>query len=168
MDGVKRKQKVMEFASKYRYAILILVIGIGLMLLPTGNAREKEPLASEPPVPQPQSNVQQELQRILTQIEGAGRVEVMLTMASGEEIRYQTDIKLSGGENGGQQQNTVIITDGKHAQQGLVSKRIPPTYQGAIVVCQGADQPTVRLAVTDAVSKVTGLNSSRISVLKMK
>jgi stage III sporulation protein AG len=39
---------------------------------------------------------------------------------------------------------------------------------GAIVVCQGGDQPTVRLAILDAVSKVTGLGADKISILKMK
>jgi stage III sporulation protein AG len=39
---------------------------------------------------------------------------------------------------------------------------------GAIVLCQGADVPSVRLAIVDAVSKVTGLVANQISVLKMK
>jgi len=36
------------------------------------------------------------------------------------------------------------------------------------VVCQGADDPAVRLAVSQAVSSVTGISTDRISVLKMK
>jgi len=39
---------------------------------------------------------------------------------------------------------------------------------GAVIVCQGADDPQVRLSIVDAVSKVTGLGSDKISVLKMK
>ena len=44
----------------------------------------------------------------------------------------------------------------------------PPTYLGAIIICEGADDANIRLAVVDAVSKVTGLGANRISVLKMK
>lgn len=35
------------------------------------------------------------------------------------------------------------------------------------MVCQGADNAAVRLAIVEAVSKVTGLGANRISVLKM-
>ena len=60
-----------------------------------------------------------------------------------------------------------MITDENRTQTGLVQQSIPPTYRGAIVVCQGADSPAVCLAVKEAVSKVTGLDTSQISVLKM-
>jgi stage III sporulation protein AG len=36
------------------------------------------------------------------------------------------------------------------------------------VVCQGADDPVVKLLIVDAVSKVTGLGADKISVMKMK
>jgi hypothetical protein len=39
---------------------------------------------------------------------------------------------------------------------------------GAIVVCQGADSPSVKLAITQAVAKITGLGTDEICVLKMK
>ena len=40
--------------------------------------------------------------------------------------------------------------------------------QGAVVVCQGADHPQVRLNVTNAVAVYTGLGSDKITVMKMK
>jgi stage III sporulation protein AG len=36
------------------------------------------------------------------------------------------------------------------------------------VICQGAADPAVRLAVVEAVADATGLGADRISVLKMK
>ena len=49
-----------------------------------------------------------------------------------------------------------------------MQQKLSPVYQGAIILCQGADSPSVRLAITQAVSKVTGLPTDRIAVLKMK
>ena len=40
--------------------------------------------------------------------------------------------------------------------------------EGAIVICEGADDPVIRLAVTDAVSLYTGLGSDRIQVVRMQ
>lgn len=39
---------------------------------------------------------------------------------------------------------------------------------GAVVVCAGADDPRVRLDVTNAVAAYTGLGSDKITVMKMK
>ena len=39
---------------------------------------------------------------------------------------------------------------------------------GAVIVCQGADDPEVRLNVTNAVAAYTGLGSDKITVMKMK
>jgi stage III sporulation protein AG len=62
----------------------------------------------------------------------------------------------------------VIITDGNRNQKPVISQVIPAKYLGAVIICQGADQPTVRLAIVEAVSKLTGLGTDRVCVLKMK
>ena len=63
---------------------------------------------------------------------------------------------------------TVIVTDGQRTESGLVSQVNPPSYLGAIVVCQGADSPAIKYAITQAVAKITGLGTDAICVLKMK
>ena len=109
------------------------------------------------------------LSDILCHIDGAGNVQVLLTTERGEETIYQTDSHTSvGGDNNSAQVETVIISGSERNQSGLIKQINPPTYMGAIVVCQGADSPIVRLAIVEAVSKVTGLGADRISVLKMK
>ena len=93
----------------------------------------------------------------------------MLTVAAGQETIYQTDEKHSVSSNESDTQiSTVIVTDAQKQQVGLIHQVNPATYLGAIIVCQGADRPAIRLAIVDAVSKVTGLGADRISVLKMK
>lgn len=105
----------------------------------------------------------------MQQIEGAGKVDVLLAEASGQEIIYQLDEDKSiSAEDSKIKKETVIITDSNRDETGLVSKIIAPIYQGAIVVCQGGDRAEVRLAIVEAVSRVTGLPSHQISVLKMK
>ena len=52
--------------------------------------------------------------------------------------------------------------------QGVGEAEVLLSGSGAVVVCQGADQPYVRLDVTNAVAAYTGLGSDQISVIKMK
>lgn len=168
MDIVMLKNKVQKTVQKYKYPLLILLIGLGLMLLPENLFKTEQ--TSQTPVQQDQTqpDLSSQLAEILSQISGAGKVKVMLTVASGEKTVYQEDVDISGGESSSSRQDTVIITDSDRNQSGLVTRVDPPTYLGAIIVCQGADKAAVRLAIVEAVSRVTGLGADRISVLKMK
>jgi len=160
------KGKLSEFIKKYKYAFLILLLGITLMLLPT----KKEPSAENQLTitrhEMEEPDDEQRLKQILMQIKGAGKVEIMLTYSVGEEIIYQTDSQKSGESS--QRSDTVVINDANRLESGLIRQVNPAVYMGAIVVCQGADNASVHLAIVDAVSKVTGLRSDQISVLKMK
>jgi len=169
MDLNKLKERFLEFIQKYKYVALILLIGIGLMLLPTGKHKEQV-VQNQPELQKKEEKAASEqLADILSCIDGAGSVQVFLTVAAGEQTVYQTnDTITSGTDTNNTQIDTVTITDAQRNEAGLVRQINPPIYQGAIVVCQGADSATVRLAIADAVSKVTGLGTDRISVLKMK
>lgn len=170
MDIKQQISKISEFINKYKYAFLILLIGLLLMIGPTLNGNddaEKKEIAKE--------NVSQtemleaRLSALLSKVEGAGDVDVMLTVAAGEEVIYQTnDDRTNSNASTDVHMNTVTITDSERNQTGLIRQVYPEVYQGAIVVCHGADSPSVRLAIVDAVSRITGLGANAISVLKMK
>lgn len=161
MDMTALREKTGKWFSKYKYLALILLVGIGLMLIPSKSdtVKSTQQIAQQTVET---TGIAEQLEAILSNIKGAGKVQVMLTVKSGEQTVYQTDTPATD------RQDTVIITDDNRAQNGLVQQVISPTYRGAIVLCQGADSASVCLAIKEAVSKVTGLDTSQISVLKMK
>lgn len=156
--------KAAGFLMKYRYAACILLIGIVLMLLPTGNTNEKPPEVTVQGEAA-QISVEEQLSALLSKIQGAGKVEVMLSYASGAETRYHGDTDTDADST---RNSAVIVTDGDRNESALVTRVDPPKYLGAIVICQGGDSAAVRLAIVDAVSKYTGLGADQIAVLKMK
>ena len=85
------------------------------------------------------SALERRISQTLSRVEGAGRVEVTIAM-----------------QTAGAPQRTLGADRGEQ------------TPCGAVAVAQGADDPLVKLAITEAVSKVTGLRSDKISVIKMK
>lgn len=139
------------------------------MLLPTGENHAEsalQPIAET--IPQKEA-LQEQLSELLSQMEGAGKVQVLLTQATGEKTRYQTnDDNTSAEHTQTNRTDTVILTDSSRNQVGLVSQVDPPTYLGAVVLCQGAENSAVKLAITQAVSNATGLGYHKITVLKMK
>lgn len=167
MDELTPQKKLGELLNKYKYALLILAVGLCLMLLPeSGEApAEETPIqtAAEP------ETMEQMLAQILAQIEGAGKVQVLLSEESGSETFYQTDTESQTGESDASSQSqTVIISDADRNESGLVRRTDPPKYLGAVIVCQGADNANVRLAIVEAVRCATGLGANQISVVKMK
>lgn len=155
-------ERIIQLLRQYRYGVLVLVIGIFLMLLPTGETDIAEQVHIDNSV---SVSVQDSLEEILGQIEGAGKVRVMLTQSAGELTIYQQNTDISADTT---REDTVVITDAEREERGLVQQVIPPVYLGAIIVCQGGDRAAVKLAIVEAVASVTGLTSDKITVLKMK
>ena len=166
MEWIATKEATEEWIKKHRWTILVLVVGFALMILPDK--------AEEVPSPQiqPQAEertLEQELEEVLSKLEGAGKVKVLLSRSAGEEVHYQTDEDIRQSESGRDQQSrTVLITGTDRTDSGLVRRVDPPVYLGAVVICQGADSASIRLSIVDAVGTATGLSTDRISVLKMK
>lgn len=170
MESINVLSRLRGLVQKYRHAALVLLIGMALMLLPTPGKEE----AQDASVPEAQTEPAEEdlearLAQLLSKIDGAGAVEVLLTVRSGSETLYQTDSETNSEESASRQSvSTVIIEDADNAESGLVRRTDPPVYLGAVVVCQGADDPKVKLAIVEAVRCVTGLGADQISVVKMK
>lgn len=166
MDWLKDRNRLLELVEKYKYVLLVIVIGIILMILPTEKRVASEHPDSEIPVTN--EPMDEQLERILTQIRGVGKVQVMLTEQTGRETIYQVDEDRTEGSDNMKVKKETVIVSGGGTQSGLVQTVTPATYLGAIIVCQGAGSPAVRLAVANAVSAVTGISMDRISVLEMK
>lgn len=168
MDLGSIGNKIKLWIIRFRYPILVIVIGLILLSIPTKNKGTTVQTVSNSPV-QTVPDVAEELTRILQQIQGVGKVRVMLTVSKGEKTEYQQNEDMMNTENDTSvRKETVIIRDANDGEMALIIQVIPPEYLGAIIVCEGADNASVKLAVVEAVSKVTGLRSDHISVLKMK
>lgn len=99
-----------------------------------------------------------------------GEVRLLLTVETDGErqLAGNTETSYSGSasapEDFSRSWEAVMAQDG--GQTPVVTTTRYPTYRGALVVCQGGDQASVRLAVTEAVTALTGLPADRVSVAK--
>ena len=165
MEATAPKQRINALFGKYKYPILVALVGLGLMLLPS----EQEPSEPVEPPRAVESSLEEKLEALLGRIEGAGQVSVLLTEKEGSQTLYQTDSQTDADESGSRRtDDTVLVEDENRTESGLVRQTLGPVYRGAVILCQGADDPTVKLAVVEAVRCVTGLGADQISVQKMK
>lgn len=150
--------------EQYRFPLLVLLFGIMLMLLPQKLEKQDTDTIASDGVQQ-EDTIEERLTALLESIDGAGRVCVMLTLETGSVTTFQQDTdRITATDREELHQETVLLDK----DQPLVSKMTYPIYRGAVVICQGADRPSVKLNVIRAVSSLTGLGSDKITVIKMK
>lgn len=165
MDWLAYKATAQEYIKKYKYIVVAILAGILMMTFPSPKSSTAVVHSEEEKV----ENLEEALAQILSKVYGAGKVEVLLSEASGAQTIYQADENRSkNNESVDIRTDTVLVTDSDRNETGLIKQINPPVYQGAIVLCQGADSASVQLAIVQAVGDITGLTSDRITILKMK
>ena len=163
------KEKLRDILKKYRFAALVALAGVVLMLLPgkkdsmpDAETAERETFSLE--------ETERRMAEVLSAMDGVGRVQVLLTLRSGETLSLAEDSSATLGSGGDVRQDSQVLTvnRGSGKQGVVVTQRLYPTCQGAVVVCQGAGDSRVRLRVMETVAVLTGLSSDKISVVQWK
>ena len=164
-----KTEKFMGALKKYKYAAVILLVGLVFLCWP---AEEKETAQKSPAAAEASfEEIEERMEKILSAMAGVGEVELMLTVDAGSELLLagEENLTYSGStaapENY-ERQESVVVLSGSDGEEVVVTKSIYPVYRGALVVCDGGDEARVKLAVTEAVSALTGLSSEKISVIK--
>lgn len=163
LDGLKKA------IAKNKYIALVLILGLAIILWPSGGGDNGEERSRDAPIiaeeqMTPQFSLAQEEARIaeaLSQIAGAGRVSVVLTLRTSVEQEVAVDEDSSG------RRATVTIATGQGTQSEVTLRYNYPRYQGALVISEGANDATVRLEITRAVAALTGLRTDHITVSQM-
>ena len=166
MEGriIVNPKAIAQKLEKFKYPALILLLGMVLILWPS---KQKQP--EEAPVPElteSAPSIEEELEDILSCIDGAGKVRVLLSLRTGDETVYQTDTASTKGQDTESRTVTTVMAGSEDVP--VVRQTVYGQYRGALIVCQGADSPSVRLQLVNAVAGLTGLPADRITVIKMK
>ena len=121
-----------------------------------------------------------DLEDILSNINGVGKVKVMITYAetsktipvyneeSSEENTEETDSE--GGTRKVTQTDTkkeVIYEETDNGSTIITQSIVSPTIEGAIITAEGANDATVKTNIIQAVGAVTGLATHKIQVFEM-
>lgn len=160
------REKLELLWGKYRWVTIIFLAGLLLMLIPsTADDDVEEPLQERETFSL--AETEQRMEEILSRIDGAGKLQLMLTLKTGSNLQLaENKDETADSDETRKQSETVTINRGSGYEDIVITQQIYPVYQGALVVCQGADKASVRLALTEAVAALTGLSSDKISIVK--
>ena len=157
---VKKDQLLIVFLV----GILLLVISIPAGTKKDSNTGTKKTLAnsSKSSVGTTKQSeytayMEERLERILSQIDGAGQVQVMITWKSDGEKVVEKDRKTTVYNSGSS-------TSG--VQEPYVSKELSPQAQGVIVIAPGGDDAVVVKNITEAVQALFEIDTHKIRIMK--
>lgn len=125
--------------------------------------------------------LEQRLRETLSQMEGVGKVRVMITLQSSRELvveKEQPYLRSSTNENDSQggnrsvnqmemEENTVYRTDGSISEPYVI-KTLPPQVEGVVVVAEGAGSGTVNRTIVEMVQVLFGVEAHKVKVVKME
>ncbi len=144
-----------------RIICIILIIGVVLMLI-SGGGRKKEDIAETTVLYDEEAR----LEEILSDIDGAGKVSVMITYYSTAEkdIAYETKTNNVGLDSRSEssEDRKAVMTDGSP----MVLKEVYPRVKGVIVTADGGADAAVRQAISEAVTAVMDVGAHRVRIYK--
>ncbi|MBR6771365.1 MAG: stage III sporulation protein AG [Lachnospiraceae bacterium] len=126
--------------------------------------------------------MENKLEQAIAAMEGAGRVKVMVTAASSQELVLAQDVPTNrnitseedaqGGvrriEESEEGEETVYKKDGDGNTTPYVIKTLQPLIKGVVVVAQGGNHPQVSKNITEAIVALFDIEPHKIKVVKMK
>ncbi len=168
---LEKGKKALGALGRYKYVLLVMLAGALLLLLPDSDraapGREQTVTGAEEDFSV--EALEKKLEGTLAGIDGAGQVQVMLTVQSGMKRVLAQDGSLEQDGSAVQRETqTVVVAAGSGAQDTVLVQQIYPRFQGALVVATGGGDPAVRLKLTEAVAALTGLGADKISICKGK
>ena len=180
--------------------LLILILSgvlLFIIVLPTGDGNSaKKQKSAQVGTQSAQENVRQQgetetqgndvselekrLEGVISQMAGIGKVKVMITLQSSEELIVEKDEPVersntnetdsAGGSRFitqmGSTPSTVFRTVGNDSEPYVV-KTLSPKVEGVVVVAQGAGNGTVDKNITEMVQALFGVEAHKVKVVKM-
>lgn len=127
------------------------------------------------------NNIEEKLENILSQIDGVGKVKVLITYSSTSQIipLYNEDTEATLTEETDKEGGTRKITENREKKDIIYQESsgektpitqsiISPKIEGAVVTAEGAGNMQVKSDIIQAVGAVTGLSTHKIQVFEMK
>lgn len=109
-----------------------------------------------------EKRLEERLCGLISKIDGAGEVSVMVTLDATSTLVFEKDRKQEE-TSGGSSKETEVVLAGS-AKQPLQTGEIMPIVRGAAVVCEGAGDPIVKEKVANTVAKALNIGISRVYV----
>lgn len=174
--AVEFLEKLCKKTRLNKRAVLVLFIGlIGIILLIASelipqkdSVKESDDRQAATSYEQYAENIEQKLSSLISQIDGVGTAQVMVTLECSDENVYAREQKSEDTGELTKYEDSYIIVKNTNGEEGVLLKVTQPKIRGVAVVCTGGNSAQVRQSITDTVTAVLDISSARVNIAAMK
>ena len=150
-------------------AVMLLLL-LSTVFRDRGEKNVTEPYTSSENAAEIERELEQRLTRLVSQIDGAGEVTVMVTLDTVSERVFEKDrrsessseSKPEGSAQSSESETEVVLAGS--SKEPLQIGTVQPKVRGAAVVCTGASDPIVKERVANTVAKALFIGLSKVYV----
>ncbi len=165
MNKTKSDYKAFLKKIKPEYLVIVLVCIVALCMLFSSLSDKTAQTSSESSsVYEYVEMLENKLSAKLSDINGAGKVSVIISVKQGMTTQIATDKTVIGSGENRKEEETPLIVSGKP----VVLTEKYPEICGVIIIAKGANNIKVRLSLMDAAQTFLDVSSEKIKVLTMK
>ncbi len=153
-----------KLTSDKKLLALLGVFLAGLVLLAASSGASRVKTASADPQKTREKlerSLEQRAEKLLSTVQGVGKVRVMVTVDLTEEYRYA---KNTSGSADGRNEGEYVIVEQQGDKTGLALASVAPTVRGVAVSCTGGGSARVRQEVVNLMCAAFGVGASRVYV----
>ena len=166
-----------------KIVVYILILGIIFMIIPRMFKSKGKKIDQVSSNQEFVNKIQNDLSNMVSNVAGAGKSKILVTLDEGEETIYATEnkqntqtvtdegsynnqlLKRKVDDNG---KKYITTRDSSGNETPLIVKRIEPKIRGAVVLCQGAGNKEVRENIIKLVSIALDISTNKICVAKFR
>jgi stage III sporulation protein AG len=111
-------------------------------------------------------NLEEKLQQMLSEMEGVGTCDVMITLRSTSSYQYAQDENRSDSDDKTEQKQEHVLIGNGDTEHALVESVESPEIKGVVVVCDGGENNVVKEQVYQVVAAALQIKNSQIYVAR--
>ncbi|PWL49128.1 MAG: hypothetical protein DBY39_01885 [Clostridiales bacterium] len=163
--------------KKIQYLAIALIMAVVLLLYfsTLTSDGEKQQQREQVQAEQTTAEIEDKLKVILSKVDGAGEVDVVINYESSSELvpamseqsnTSSNQSETTSSETKNENRDIATIKEGGDTS-ALIIKEIQPVVRGVIIVAEGAGDIGVRLQLLEAVQTFLDVSAEKVEVLKM-
>lgn len=184
--GDDKKEKILIF---FLLGVFFLLIATPVSDL-TGNRKKQKSINTDTSQQTQQKKTEEKdayitalenkLEQTIEGMEGAGKVDVMITLKdNGEKIldknqpyeseeETNTDENKESKKNRIQNQQETVLIEKEGDTEPIIVRELYPDIEGVVVVCEGGDNSALTVKIKEAVQALFSIDAHKIVVCKSK
>lgn len=163
-------------AKNIKLIVLVVILIVGLILFIKIGGTKSSVKSSQSTELEYQTTMsyceqlEKKLEKVLSQVKGAGQVKVMISLEGSPELVYamDSDSKVSSTNSGSTttSSSTPIIIQRNGKSGPLILTEKLPNVKGVIIVSSGANDVSIKIDILNSVSTLLDISTDKINVLK--